>query len=156
MALIGIAVVVGAVVLGIALLGGDDDQSKVEARAGDPLPDVAGLNREDDAGADVVRAYLEAALSCSPSGEALMRRLSRSGESGAAEVVRTACARSGGRPPADRVEAKLVPDELDEMGRALWRVEASDGALPADLILRVRQGSRGWEIERSCIRACPP
>jgi hypothetical protein len=149
------ALVVAGGVVAVVLLTGDDDQSSVAVHRGDALPDLRRLNHADDYGADVVRAYLTAALACSPGGERLMIRLSRTGESGARMLLLDACRRTGGRPFADRLEAKISQEDLDLRGRSLWRVTDSGGKLPDDLILRVRQASAGWEIDRACRGTCP-
>jgi hypothetical protein len=149
-------VVAAVVVLAVVLLTGDDGQSSVEAREGDALPRIGALNRADDYGADVVRAYLQAALTCSGGGERALARLSRPGEAAARKLVRDACARASGRPFTDRLTAKVAQDDLDQRGRSLWRVTGSGGKLPADLILRVRQSTKGWEIDRPCSGTCSP
>jgi hypothetical protein len=153
--LLGLAVA-GAAVVAVVLLTTDDGQSKVEVRRGDPLPSVQSLNRADDYGADVVRAYLRAALTCSPAGDRGMAALSRPGETAARKIMRDACARTDGRPFADGLTAEVAQEDLDQRGRSLWRATASGGELPADLILRVRQSTNGWEIDRPCTETCPP
>jgi hypothetical protein len=108
----------------------------------------------DDYGADVVRGYLRGALACSPAGDRVMDGSSRRGEAAAREIMRDACADAGGRPFADRLTAEVAQEDLDQRGRSLWQV--SGGRLPADLLLRVRQSTDGWEIDRPCTGACPP
>jgi hypothetical protein len=88
--------VMAAAVVAVVVLTGDDGQSEVEARTGDPLPRVQSLNRSDDYGADVVRAYLQAAVTCSPAGDRVMADLSRPDEAPARKLVRPHA-----RAPAD-------------------------------------------------------
>src|SRR5687768_9762504 len=83
-----VAAGVGAVV---ALSTGGDAQSEVEARRGDAPGLVSALNRADDYGADVVRTYLRAALTCTPAGARVMAKLSRPGEATARKLFDGAC-----------------------------------------------------------------
>lgn len=154
--LVFVLVVVAGVAAAFTLSTGGDAQTAVEVRRGDAPARVSALNRADDYGADVVRTYLQAALACTPAGARVMTELSRPREGAARKLFGDACAASGGRPLAERLEAELAREELDARGRSLWRVETSAGTLPRDLLLRVRQGQSGWEIERACGGACPP
>jgi len=150
-----VAVTVVAVVgFALVLLLRPDPQSEVEIEAGTAPTPVAELNRSDDAGADVVRAYLAGALACDEDGREVMRRLSRPGETDMARVVARACASSGDRPWAETVKAELARDELDLRGNSFWRVEADGSPLPADLVLRVGQEQGNWQIERRCRSIC--
>ena len=146
--------VVLAAVLAAVLLAGDDDQSHVEVSAGDSLPSMGSLNRSDDYGADVVRAYLQAVLTCTPAAQRLATQLSGAGDTTSSKVHADACARSGDRSGDTQLEAKIAREELDERGRSLWNVTGPAGAVGNDLVLRVSQDADGWVIERACRRLC--
>jgi hypothetical protein len=147
-----VALVVGAAVM--AYLLGDDYQTEVEAKRGDTPAPVSSLNRADDAGADVLRTYLQAALTCTPDGLRIMQQLSRPGDS-ARDLFTERCARNGNRPWTDAIHGELDPDELDARGRALWAVSADDGGLPRALHVRLRMPrGEAWEIDRACSAVC--
>src|SRR6266545_1063458 len=140
LALAGVAAA-GVLALVVALVVGalsDDSQSKVEAHRGDTPAPVASLNRSDDAGADTLRAYLQAALACTRVGERVMAQLSRPAEREVRDIFRARCARNGNRPWSDSLTGELDPDELDQRGQALWAVSADGDGLPNGMHIRIR------------------
>lgn len=149
----GVLVVGAVVAIGIVLLR-DDPQTNVKVERGDGVAAVGSLNRSDDAGADTLRAYLQAALSCTPSGARVMEQLSRSGERAVREIFASHCARSGQRPWTDALSGRLDPDQLDWESRARWAVSADDGSLPRGLHIRIRMEGGRWEIDRPCAGPC--
>jgi hypothetical protein len=146
-----VAVVIAALFL-TGVVGGDD-QSKVSVERGAALPKLSSLNRADDAGADTLRAYLAAALACDASGERLMAELSRRGRASARSTFAAGC--KGGRSNWSSLAAEQDPRELDQRGRAIWRVDADGGSLPDGLRVRIRMVKAGWEVDRTCTRSCP-
>ncbi len=146
---------IAALIVAVVLLSADNDQTTVEAKRGDPLPKGSGQNRSDDIGADVVRAYRQAADACSPAGTRLLDELSRPDDRSARSAVRVACARADGEPFAEHLRGEVAEVDLDHRGRSLWRVTAQDDELPDGMLLRVRQGDNSWEIDRACLQRCP-
>ncbi|MBE2316430.1 hypothetical protein DVA67_010615 [Solirubrobacter sp. CPCC 204708] len=119
-----IASLVFLAVVGYLVLRGDE-QTHVQVRSGDAIADDP--NREDDYGAETIRAYLTAALRCDDAA------LARFGSP--IEELAGLC-------EADGVEAEVARDQLDPRGRALWKL--SD---PPDLYLWVAQeGGQGWRV----------
>jgi hypothetical protein len=147
-----VVVAVAIIVIGAGRVFGDDGQSSVSVERGGGLPDAASLNRADDAGADTLRAFLAGALACDDEGTGLMLSVSRRGTN-ALETFSAGC--RGARSAWTRLDGELDPDELDQAGRARWRITGEGGPLPEDLYVRLRMRGEGWEIDRSCEGACP-
>jgi hypothetical protein len=121
--LVTLLVVVGAIAYDAT---NDDEQREVAVQSGNPLPERRAIDREDDHGADTVRAYLQAAVNCDAAGRDLMARLSRVAPEQAGVLCR-------------RKEATARVDDDD----AVWVVDAGAGD-ELRLVLARREGS--WEI----------
>jgi hypothetical protein len=132
------------------LLFRDDPQREVDVRAGDPMP--ASLNRADDYGADTLRAYLTAALSCNAAGERAKARLGRA-DAALEKALAGACEPSR----AEALTGETAREELDPRGRSLWRLSADGGSLPSGLHVWLAQaGGSGWMVDTAChpLSAC--
>ena len=107
------------------------------------------VNRADDYGADTLRAYLAAALACSPAGAAAMQRIGGDGEPELRRLLAAEACGGSGRP--DVLDADVAQDDLDRGGRALWRVSAGGGEL-ADgrRVWLAQQGGTQWVVDQVC------
>lgn len=143
-----LVVVVGAL-LATGVVGGD---TTVTARAGDGVPQVGSLERADTNAEATVRAYLQAALTCDGSGDAVRRDLS-GGKDPVAGPRSKAC--TGGEDRwADEAEATLTDEDPDSRGRRVWEVSGLDG-LPDGFRLAVRMYDEKWRVDEACVGTCP-
>ena len=96
---LGVATILAVVAAILYFQLNADDQREVTVEAGNPLPDLQRIERQDDHGAGTVRAYLQAALACDAAGRDLMLRLSRRGEREVRSAFADICQAAG--PPRD-------------------------------------------------------
>lgn len=148
--LLSAALVVAVVVVLLLVLTGGNES--VEASVADGVPTVSELTRDDESGADTVKAYLQAALPCDSSGDEVRRTLS-GGRDPIAGVREGACA--GGKDRwADAAGAELTDESSDGRGRAVWKLSGLDG-LPDGYRLAVRSYGETWRVDESCDGTCP-
>lgn len=119
-------------VLVLVLTGGGES---VEASASDGIPALTDDTRDDANGADTVEAYLQAALPCDSSGDAVRRALS-GGYDPIADARTAGCA-GGAERWADEAGAELTDEPSDSRGRTVWELSGLDG-LPDGYRLAVR------------------
>lgn len=113
----------------------DGDQREVTVERGNPLPELRAIDREDEHGADTVRAFLQGAVNCDSAGRALMDRLdqARGGER-PTDVLARACG-TGALP------GRVTSSYDEDLGT--WTIPLRRGVETA---LRAVKTEGRWEI----------